>query len=298
MSLRWLLPSLVLLLSVPALAEDGVTVRVRCTEKCTVVLGGKQGRRVDDVTWEFQGVAPGQRRLEVTGLLGRPLVSSFAEIPDVAEASIILTANKRIVVEQGSTVTPGTPAWADPKGAKPVAGGSREKSVAVVHCTEECTVLLDGRSGVRRDKWTWEFRDVEPGRRRVEATGLIDRPLFLDYVDMPAGSEVKLYGDSKGKVTLTDRKELRAAGTKSRLNVRCQKPCTVTLDGTRRGTSDASIVVLEDVKPGPHELQVDFPVGKRMRRTTLQVSAGSEVFITASEGSGFQVTNTKPLGRP
>jgi hypothetical protein len=285
MSSRWLLSSLALLLCSPALAEDGVTVRVRCTEECRAVLDGKWGRRVNGFTWEFQGIPPGLRRLEVTGLLSRPLVSGFAEIPPGSEASVIITANRRIVVERSNTGTPEAPS-------------SRDKSVAIIRCTEECVVRLDGRGGVRWDKWTWEFKDVEPGRHRVEAAGLLDRKLFVAYVEVPAGSEATFHGDSRGHVTLTERKELRAAreNEASRIHVRCEKSCTVSLDGTRRGSTDTSGLVIQDVKPGPHELEVRFPVGRRMRRTTLNVSAAHEVFLTVSEDSGFQVTNAKPLG--
>lgn len=299
-SLRWSL--LFLSLSVPALAEDGATVRVRCTEKCTVVLDGKHGLRVTDSTWEFQGIAPGARRVEATGVLGRPLVSGFAEIPDVALADVFLASNKRIVVERGSTSAPGTPEWAEGERA-PVKGG--KKSVAIFRCPEDCTVLLDGRRGVRRDGRTWEFKDVEPGRRRVEANGgLFNRRLFLDSVEVPAGAVATFYGDSKGNVRLTEDKSLEAAeqeqakareGGTSLLNVRCQKPCTLSFDGARRGSSNATNVVIRDVPPGAHELDVVFTVGKTRRRTTLDVRAGSEVFITASEDDGFQVTNTKAL---
>ncbi|QSQ21457.1 hypothetical protein JY651_40770 [Pyxidicoccus parkwayensis] len=300
MSLRWSL--LFLSLSATALAEDGVTVRVRCPEKCTVVLDGKNGLRVTDSTWEFEGIDTGARRVEATGVLGRPLVSGFAEIPDVARADVFLTSNKRIAVERGSTSRPGTPKWAEDRKV-PVKGGA--KSVAIVRCPEDCTVLLDGNHGLRRDERTWEFKDVEPGRRRVEATAsLFSRKLFLDYVDVPAGAEATFYGDSKGNVRLTEdrsleaveqeRARVRKAGT-SELNVRCQKPCTVSLDGARRGSSNATNVLLRDVEPGAHELDVVFTVGKSHRRMKLDVRASSETFITASEDDGFQVTNTKPL---
>lgn len=309
MSIRWSLVSLPLLLSSLALAEDGVTVRVRCTEKCTVVLDGKRGLRVTESTWEFKGIAPGTRRVEATGMLGRPLASGFADIPDVAEASVFLARDKRIVVERGSSPTPGTPKWAEGNGAKPSekagGAGALEKSVAIVRCPEDCTVLLDGRRGQRRDGRTWEFKDVEPGRRRVEANGgLFNRRLFVGYVEMPAGAEASLYGDSKGNVKLTDHKSLSAVekgrkqaglGEASHLNVRCQKSCTVSLDGTRRGSSSATSVAITDVTPGSHELEVVFTIGKGRKRLTLDVPARSELFVTASESGGIQVTNTKAL---
>lgn len=303
----FLLP--VLLLSLPVFAAEGVTVRVRCTEKCTVVLDGKRGLRVTDSTWEFKGVPPGSRRVEATGLLGRPLFGGFADIPEAAEARLFIGGNKRISVERGDTPAPGTPESKEGKGAKPAKpgdGAAGEKSVAVVRCPEDCTVLLDGRRGLRRDDRTWEFKDVEPGKRRVEANGgLFNRRLFLGYVEIPAGVEATLYGDSKGNVKLTDQKGLDAARKEraeasakeeSHLNVRCQKSCTVSLDGTRRGASGTTSVVLTDVKPGKRELEVVFTVGKARRRATLEVPARSEVFVTASESGGIQVTNTKALG--
>ncbi|MCP3137085.1 hypothetical protein [Pyxidicoccus xibeiensis] len=301
--MRWWFLSLPLLVSTPVLAEDGVTVRVRCTEDCTVVFDGKRGFRVNESTWEFKTVSPGQRRVEATGVLGRPLLSGFADIPDVAEAEVFLSSSKRIVVEAGSTPMPGTPGWAK---AKPSPGpGSQEKSVAHVRCAEECTVLLDGRRGLRKDGRTWHFKDVEPGKRRVEAEGrVLKQRLFVGYVEIPSGSEATLYGDSKGQVTLMKHRSLDAAekarqqdraGEESQLNVRCQKPCTVSLDGMRRGSSNATSVVMKDLKPGPHELKVDFLLGGRMRRATLEVPASSEMFVTASEDGGLQVTNTKAL---
>ena len=308
MSLRWSLLCL-LSLSSSALAEDGVTVRVRCTEKCNVVLDGKYGLRVTDSTWEFKGVAPGSKRVEAKGMLGRPLASGFADIPDVAEADVYLTSNQRIVVERASTSPPGTPEWAEGEGPKspPKAGNAAagEKSVAIVRCPEDCTVLLDGRKGLRRDERTWEFQDVEPGRRRVEAQGgLLKRRLFVEYVEVPAGAEATFYGDSKGQVTLTGHRSLEAAEKAraeankrgdSHLNVRCQKSCTVSLDGARRGPSNTTSVVLTDVTPGPHELEVVFSIGKARKRATLQVPERGEVFITVSESAGIQVTNTKAL---
>jgi hypothetical protein len=309
MSIRGLLLSLPLLLSSPALAADGVTVQVRCPEKCTVTLDGKRGLRVTESTWEFKGIAPGARRVESTGLLGRPLASGIADIPDVAQAGVILASGNRILVERGSSPPPGTPVGAEKPDAKSSekAGGAEtlKKSVAIVRCPEDCTVLLDGRRGLRRDDRTWEFKDVEPGQRRVEANGgLFNRRLFVGFVELPPGAEATFHGDSKGNIKLTGHKSLDAvekdreqAGLSdaSRLNVRCQKSCTVSLDGARQGSSNATSVVLTDVKPGAHELEVVFTIGKGRKRTTLDVPARSEMFITASESGGLQVTNTKSL---
>ncbi|MFP2926223.1 hypothetical protein ACLESO_13595 [Pyxidicoccus sp. 3LG] len=306
MSMRWWV-SLPLLLSTPVLAEDGVTVRVRCTEKCEVVFDGKRGQRVNDFTWEFGGISPGARRVEATGVLGRPLLSGFADIPDVAEADVFLSSSKRIVVERGSTSMPGTPEWAE--GAAPAKEGeasSQQKSVVLVRCTEDCTVLLDWRRGMRKDERTWRFTNVEPGKRRVEAhSRFLRQRLFVNYVEIPASAEATLYGDSSGRVRLTGHRGLDAPEKARRelgnteashLNVRCQKPCTVLLDGKRRGSSNATNVAIRDLEPGSHELAVDFMIGGRQRRTTLEVPTRSEMFVTASEGGGIQVTNTKARG--
>ena len=302
MSLRWPLLSLSLLVSAPALAVDGVAVRVRCTEKCTVVLDGKNGVRVNDTTWEFKGITPGSLRIDATGVLSRPLAGSFVVIPDVATADVFLASNKRIIIEPGSSTMPGTPDWAEPKPPTP-ASTSKAPSVATVKCQDDCTVLLDGKRGLRRDNRTWEFRDVAPGQRRVEGSGgVFNRRQFVGYVEVPGGSEVTIQGDSKGRVTLTDQKDLEAAkppeapaATTSRVHVRCTKPCTVMMDGQRRGTSNATNLSLRDVPPGEHALEVDFTVGGKLRRSTLAVPAGHELFVTASEEHGLQVTNTKPL---
>ncbi|WP_426756122.1 hypothetical protein [Myxococcus sp. Y35] len=307
MFLRWPLMSLSLLLSAPAFAEDGVAVRVRCTEKCSVVLDGKHGYRVNDSTWEFKGITPGSRRIDATGVLNRPLAGSFVVIPDVATADVFLVSNKRIIIEPGSTTMPGTPAWAEPNPPQPVST-SNAPSVAIVKCQDECTVLLDHKRGIRRDSRTWEFRDVAPGQRRVEATGgLFDRRQFVGYVEVPGGSEVTLHGDSKGRVTLTEQKDLtpakkaeppKEAAQSSLLHVRCPKACTVTLDGQRRGSSNTESLSIRDVSPGSHDLQVDFTVGGKVRRATLDVLASHEVFVTATEDHGVQVTNSKPLTGP
>ncbi|NVJ05110.1 hypothetical protein HUW63_07640 [Myxococcus sp. AM001] len=302
MSLRWPLLSLSLWVSAPALAADGVAVQVRCTEKCTVVLDGKHGFRVNDSTWEFKGIAPGNRRIDATGVLNRPLAGSFVVIPDVATADVFLASNKRILIEPGSSTMPGTPDWAEPKPPTP-ASTSKAPSVATVKCPADCTVLLDGKRGIRRDDRTWEFRDVAPGQRRVEATGgVFNQRLFVSYVEIPGGSEVTLQGDAKGRVTLTEQEALEApkqpeasAGMTSLVHVRCAKPCTVTMNGRRRGTSNATNLSLRDVPPGTHALEVDFTVGGKLRRSTLEVPAGHELFVTASEEHGVQVMNTKPL---
>ncbi|MFP2960673.1 hypothetical protein ACLEPN_23350 [Myxococcus sp. 1LA] len=302
MFLRWPLMSLSLLVSTPVLAEDGVAVRVRCSEKCTVVLDGKNGFRVNDSTWEFKGVAPGNRRIDATGVLSRPLAGSFVFIPDVATADVLLVSNKRILIEPGSSTMPGTPGWAEPNLPAP-ASTSKAPSVATVKCQDDCTVLLDGKRGLRRDDRTWEFRDVAPGQRRVEGTGgVFNRRQFVGYVEIPGGSEVTLYGDSKGRVTLTRQENLEAARQPpasatmtSVIHVRCPKACTVTMDGQRRGTSNATNLSLRDVPPGTHALEVDFTVGGKLRRSTLEVPASHELFVTASEEHGVQVTNTKPL---
>ncbi|AEI63654.1 hypothetical protein [Corallococcus macrosporus] len=302
MSLRWPLVSLSLLVSAPALAEDGVAVRVRCTEKCTVVLDGKHGFRVNDTTWEFKGIAPGNRRIDATGVLNRPLAGSFVVIPDVATADVFLASNKRIIIEPGSSTMPGTPDWAEPNPPAP-ASTSRAPSVAIVRCQDDCTVLLDGKRGLRRDNRTWEFRDVAPGQRRVEGTGgFFNQQQFVGYVEIPGGSEVTLYGDAKGRVTLTRQEYLEAARRPqasatqtSRVHVRCPKACTVTMDGQRRGTSNATNLSLRDVPPGAHALEVVFTVGGKLRRSTLEVPASRELFVTVSEEHGVQVTNTKPL---
>ncbi|GHG88536.1 hypothetical protein [Comamonas sp. JC664] len=307
MSLRWPFLSLSLLLSAPAFAEDGVAVRVRCTEKCTVTLDQKTGRRVDDSTWEFKGITPGSHRIDATGLMTRPLAGSFVTIPDVASADIFLASNKRIIVEPGSTTMPGTPEWAEPNPPQPPST-STAPSVVIVKCRDACTAMVDTKPGIRRDARTWEFQKVAPGSRRVEAVaGVFNRQQFLGYVDVPGGSKVTVQGDSQGRAKLVETQDLseaRAAkspadSTKtSLLQVRCTKPCTVTLDGQRRGTSNATNLTLRDVPPGSHELQVDFTVGGKQRRAKLDVPASHELFITASEDPGVQVTNTKPLTGP
>jgi hypothetical protein len=199
------------------------------------------------------------------------------------------------------------PALADegtPKASPKGPAGSGAKSTATVHCPDNCTASIDSLRGLRLNERTWEFKDVEPGQRRVEATGgLFNRRMFVGYVDMPAGSEVNIYGDSKGRVSIADRKDLRsdkakgsaAGGKPSRLNVRCAKSCNVEVDGTRRGSNSAMNILINDVQPGMRALKVTLTLGKVVRGT-VDVPADSEVFVTATD-NGFQVTNTKRLGK-
>ncbi|NMO17656.1 hypothetical protein HPC49_10415 [Pyxidicoccus fallax] len=240
--------------------------------------------------------------LSLALLLSSPALAEDGVTPDAAQAT-----NKRIAVARGSTPPPGPPKRAEVVActtpAQRVSMG--ERSVVIVRCPEDCIARLDGRGGLRRDDRTWEFTHVEPGRRHVEASGgLLNRRLFRGRVDIPPGTKATVYGDSKGNVKLTRHRSLGAAKKTreetdsqqaSHLNVRCQKSCTVSLDGTRRGASGTTSVLLTDVKPGTHELGVVFTVGKSHRRATLDVPARSEMFITVSESGGVQVTNTKAL---
>ncbi|WP_342377652.1 hypothetical protein NVS55_00065 [Myxococcus stipitatus] len=315
---RGLLLSLALSLSAPALAEvdEGVTVSVHCMDPCAVVLDGKPGRAVNESLWEFPGIAPGAHRVEAVDPKGQPLVSGLAEIPDTAQANVYLISNERIVTRKGGPPEPGTPEWerevaritsgTPPSTHPPPPQMPPEKSTVIVRCQDDCSVVLDGRRGLRRDALTWEFRNVEPGKHRIEGIGeLLLRRLFLVYVDVPSGMELTYQGESKNLLRLTKQQLLtsvEAARAKagltesSRLHVRCPKSCTVRLDGARKGEKGGSGVVIQDVPFGQHTLEASFSLSDRNRRLSLNVPPRSEVFITASADQGIVVTNTRPIG--
>ncbi len=78
------------------------------------------------------------------------------------------------------------------------------------------------------------------------------------------------------------------------LTIRCTKNCTVTVDGNRKGAAQSQLVVVRDVTPGEHNVEVKFVLGTKVVRSMLNIPAGSEVFATATE-SGLNITNTKAL---
>ena len=309
---------LLCLVSTVALADEGATVRIHCPEGCSVKLDGRAGLRINDSTWEYKGIAPGRRRVEATGMLSRHLASSFADIPAVSEADIYIDGKGRVGVSIPKNATPSKSADSGGAKASPAAdaGKKEEKSAAapaggkgklIVRCTESCTARLEGRTGRRQGDRIWEFEDVEPGSRRVEAQGgFLNSIRYGGYVDVPAGQQLSVLVDNKGRLTVLETKPLTAAapeqkpqasaGASSTLNVRCQKGCTVKVDRVRRGASSAQNVIIPDVTPGSHDVEVEFVLGTKVRRGTLDIPAGSEVFVFASEES-LQITNTRPLGK-
>jgi hypothetical protein len=163
---------------------------------------------------------------------------------------------------------------------------------------------VDGKAGLRKDPATWEFKDVAPGQRRIEASGgFLNRPLYNGYADIPGGMKVTALIDSNKRLTITERTPLGAKqeakvaeGAPSALTIRCIKNCTVTLDGARKGAAQSQLVVIRDVTPGEHILEVKFVLGTKMVRSVLNIPAGSEVFATATE-NGLNITNSKPLSQ-
>ncbi|MDY7224911.1 hypothetical protein [Hyalangium rubrum] len=177
-------------------------------------------------------------------------------------------------------------------------------STITVRCMDDCSVRLDGKAGMRKDPRTWEFKDVAPGQRRVEATGgFLNRSLYNGYADVPAGMRVMAQISSSNRLTiteskpLTEEKEAKVTGTTpSVLTMRCPKQCTVSVDGARKGAGQSQLVVVRDLPPGEHTIEVKFVLGTKMVRSQLDIPAGSEVFATATEG-GITITNSKPLGK-
>lgn len=188
--------------------------------------------------------------------------------------------------------------------AKPPEAKAEGSSTLTVRCIEDCSVRVEGKTGMRKDPRTWEFKDVPAGQRRVEVTGgIFNRPLYNGYADVPGGMKVTAMISSTKKLTLTERTplvpetEAKAAGTApSNLSVRCPKACTVSIDGARKGAGQSQLVVIRDVAPGEHNVEVKFVLGTKAVRTVLNIPAGSEVFATATE-SGLSITNSKPLAK-
>jgi hypothetical protein len=191
------------------------------------------------------------------------------------------------------------PAEAKAPEAKPTAN-----STLVIRCMDDCSVRVDGKAGLRRDPATWEFKDLAPGQRRVEASGgFINRPFYNGYADIPSGMKVTALIDSNKRLTITERipleekKEAKVTdGAPSTLTVRCIKNCTVSIDGVRKGAAQSQLVVIRDVTPGEHNVEVRFVLGTKVVRSVLNVPGGSEVFATATE-NGLNITNSKPLGQ-
>jgi hypothetical protein len=221
-------------------------------------------------------------------------------------AAVLLTLVASSALAQGAApAQPQTPEAKAPEASAPQAPAPESKpagnSTLIVHCTEECNVRVEGKMGLRKDPSTWEFRDVAPGKRRLDATGrFLNRPLYSGYVEVPASMKVTAQIDHQKRLTLTERTPLAehqtaeaAAGPSSVLTVRCPKACTVTVDGTRRGAVQTQPIVVRSLTPGEHTVEVSFLLGK-VARTKLDIPAASEVFATATE-SGITVTNTRPL---
>lgn len=210
-------------------------------------------------------------------------------------AAVLLALATSSALAQG---TPPTPA----KAAEPPGPGHGEHSTLTVRCMDECSVRVDGKAGRRKDPATWEFMDVAPGQHRIEATGgFLNRPLYNGYAEIPGGMKVTAQIDSKKRLTITERTPLTEVkkaqaegGAASVLTIRCPKNCTVSVDGTRKGAGQAKLVVVRDVPPGEHNVEVKFVLGTKVVRSVLNIPAGSEVFATATE-SGLSITNSKPL---
>ena len=196
------------------------------------------------------------------------------------------------------------PAEAKPAGGKAPEAASGENSTLTVRCTDDCSVRVDGKAGLRKDPAAWEFKDVAPGQRRIEASGgFLNRPLYNGYAELPGGMKVTAQIDSHKRLTITERtplgkkEETKAAeGAPSVLTIRCTKNCTVTVDGNRKGAAQSQLVVVRDVTPGEHTVEVKFVLGTKVVRSVLNIPAASEVFATATE-SGLNITNSKPLGQ-
>lgn len=221
--------------------------------------------------------------------------------------AVLLALAASSALAQGTPPAPSKPAETKPADAKapetkPAEAQASGPSTLTVRCMDDCSVRLDGKAGLRKDPATWEFKDVAPGQRRIEASGgFLNRPLYNGYAEIPGGMKVTAQIDSNKRLTITERtplgekKEAKAAdGASSVLTIRCTKNCTVSVDGNRKGSAQSQLVVVRDVTPGDHNVEVKFVLGTKVVRSVLNIPAGSEVFATATE-SGLSITNSKPL---
>ncbi len=218
-----------------------------------------------------------------------------------AVVAVLVTSS---ALAQGTPAAQAKPPASKPAAAKPAEGAAGTPSTVIVRCTDDCTVKIDGKSGVRQAANNWEFKDVQPGQRRVDATGgFLNRSLYGGFADIPAGMKVQVQIDGSKRLTITERtplgqeKEVKpATGEPSMLTVRCPKQCSVSIDGLRKGAANSQVVAVRDLPPGEHDIEVKFVLGTKMVRTKLNIPAASEVFATATEG-GISITNTKPLAK-
>ncbi|ATB37644.1 hypothetical protein CYFUS_003069 [Cystobacter fuscus] len=182
-----------------------------------------------------------------------------------------------------------------------------------IRCVETCTVLLEGKPGRRLHDapWDWEFKDVAPGKRRLEVKGFLGRSLAIRYLDIPDVPETSVYVDAKGGLLVSPRESsspktgadsrpvapvVRKKEASSVLHVRCQKSCTVSVDHVRRPSGDGRTAIIHGLPPGTHQVETELVLGGGVRRASIDVPPASEVFVYAA-GSGLQVTNTRPLGK-
>ncbi len=173
-----------------------------------------------------------------------------------------------------------------------------------VRCPENCSVKLDGKTGLRIGDDQWEFKDVEPGKRRIEVKGLLGRHLASGYADIPKAAEVSVFLDHRGRFGVTKAaasassspRKATKGGKSSVLHIRCQKPCRISVDHIRKGSSQSThSVTVPDVEPGTHQVEASFVLGST-RRADIEVPPGSDVYLMAAD-SGLKVINTRPLAK-
>lgn len=187
-----------LLLSPAVLAAGGTTVKVRCVETCTVLIEGRPGRRLygSPWNWEFQDVPPGTRRIEVKGVLGRPLAASYVDIPDVPEASLYVDSKGRLTVSPAASSSPEARAGSRP--APPEAPRKEEASVLHVRCQRSCTVSVDYVRRPSADSRSAIVHGVAPGTHQVEVDFVLGGGARRGAIEVPAASEVFVYVTDAG----------------------------------------------------------------------------------------------------
>jgi hypothetical protein len=191
-------------------------------------------------------------------------------------------------------------------------------SVVRIRCPEDCKVKIDHKYGLRLTGREWEFTETEPGQRRVDVTGKLDRPLFSGYTIVPEGVELTLMADHSKRLIRSEEKPLSASPPAdsiaaevaqpsadgeatatqpasqgpSRLHVRCSRPCTVYVDGLRKSGAQQSVTI--DLPPGSHEVQAKDQLNALLGRGKIHLPPGTEVYTVAGRQE-IKITNTKPL---
>ena len=89
------LPLLLLALSAEPAAPDNL-IRVWCSEPCNVKIDGQVGKKLNKRHHQFQGIAPGSRRVEAKAWAGTPLKTDYVAIPATGTLDIRIDEHRMV----------------------------------------------------------------------------------------------------------------------------------------------------------------------------------------------------------